>query len=616
MRGELLAERFRIERRLGSGAMGEVWAAQDERMRRDVAVKLVHAPFEAREAETQARFRREVQLAGRLSHQNIVTVHDWGEVHVGGRPVFYLVMELVPGRSLGKRLNEGTPAWPLAVGWAAQIARALDAAHREAILHRDIKPANVLLTPDGTAKVLDFGVAKFMGETMTVHDLTATGTLLGSPPYMSPEQAQGAREIDHRSDLYSLGCLLYHAVTGRPPFLSDSPWAILRMQMDDAPVAPSALVDGLPEPLSDLVLSLLAKRPEDRPADAAAVHDALSTLLMEQSVALGGPGILEAAELGHIDPVAGRILGKAWELWQRTQAGADEVLRTARADATALRDEALARIETDRRIARALGKEAEEKAATAKAAADEAERMRDRAQGEARLLREQAETEAQRVRAEALADAERIRAEAARNVPQSAPSPMPSIPPNSPNSPMEDSAAASMSPAAAVIATKLSLAREADGNAADRQPLAVPRFKVVRDGYDRKQVDDFLGKSVPGHNNVRTGITDLERQQTDTVRLWLRVQGRPEEDAERVAAELIASSLRQAEQDHAALGDQLISQGPDGSPMLFPLARRGYDRTQVDEFIGALEAEQARLQVRQNALSHVTKYVAGQIRAQ
>jgi serine/threonine protein kinase len=207
---EVLADRFRITDLLGSGGMGQVWAAQDERMRREVAVKIVHPQFGMGEAETQARFRREVQLAGRLVHQNIVTVHDWGEVRVDDRrKTLYLVMELVRGVSLHKRLREPTPTpWPLAVAWAAQIAQALDAAHRQGVVHRDLKPANVLLTPEGAVKVLDFGIAKFMGDTLGAHELTVTGTPLGSPMYMSPEQAEGAREIDHRSDLYSLGCLL------------------------------------------------------------------------------------------------------------------------------------------------------------------------------------------------------------------------------------------------------------------------------------------------------------------------------------------------------------------------------------------------------------------------
>jgi len=309
---KVVAGRFRITGLLGSGGMGQVWAAEDVRMRRDVAVKVVHPQHGMGEAETQARFQREVQLAGRLCHQNIVTVHDWGEVEVdGGRDTLYLVMELVRGVPLGKRLKGGVLPWALAVAWAAQIAQALDAAHRQGVVHRDIKPANVLLTDEGTVKVLDFGVAKFMGETLGARDLTVTGTPLGSPMYMSPEQAQGAREIDHRSDLYSLGCLLHHAVTGRPPFTSSTPWAVLRMQIEDTPIAPVELRGGIPTALNDLILHLLAKRPEDRPDDAAAVRDRLLTILVEDVLMTPGRDVLDLADLGSTFDVAGRFLAAA-----------------------------------------------------------------------------------------------------------------------------------------------------------------------------------------------------------------------------------------------------------------------------------------------------------------
>ncbi|MEU9344511.1 protein kinase [Streptomyces sp. NPDC048278] len=330
MQGVLIAGRFRIGARLGAGGMGEVWAAQDERMRRPVAVKIVRALPLADGAETQARFEREVQLAGRVLHPNVVTVHDWGEVRVDDRPVLYLVMELVPGVPLSRRLGQSTPPWPLAVGWAGQITQALGAAHRHGVIHRDIKPANVLLTPEGTVKVLDFGVAKFIGESLGVHELTVTGALLGSPPYMSPEQALGTREIDHRSDLYSLGCLLYHAVTGRPPFVADHPLSVLRMHMDEVPAPPRTLVPNLPEALGTLLTSLLAKRPEDRPQTAAAVHDALSTLLYEHAVDTPD---LDVTALGYGDDVVRRLLRKAWAIRQEAERTARETVERARREA-------------------------------------------------------------------------------------------------------------------------------------------------------------------------------------------------------------------------------------------------------------------------------------------
>ncbi|MFF7390018.1 serine/threonine-protein kinase [Streptomyces scabiei] len=327
MLNKVVAGRFRITGLLGSGGMGQVWAAEDERMRRDVAVKIVHPQHGVGEAESQARFRREVQLAGRLTHQNIVTVHDWGEVEVdGGRETLYLVMELVRGVPLGKRLKGvDPPAWPVAVGWAAQIAQALDAAHLQGVVHRDIKPANILLTDEGVVKVLDFGVAKFMGETIGARDLTVTGTPLGSPMYMSPEQAQGIREIDHRSDLYSLGCLLYHAVTGRPPFTSATPWAVLRMQIEDVPVPPVERGGRLPAALNDLILHLLAKNPEHRPHSAAVVHDALVTILVEHALMRPGDDLLGLGELGHALGVSGRLLRAAQAEAARIVEEAEEV---------------------------------------------------------------------------------------------------------------------------------------------------------------------------------------------------------------------------------------------------------------------------------------------------
>lgn len=348
MLNEVLAGRFRITGLLGSGGMGRVWAAEDERMRRDVAVKVVYPQYGMGEAETQARFQREVQLAGRLAHRNIVTVHDWGEATVEGRPTLFLVMELVRGESLQARLKAWPPGpgWPLGVSWAAQIAEALHAAHRQGVVHRDIKPANALLTPEGTVKVLDFGVAKFMGETIGARELTVTGTPVGSPSYMSPEQAEGAKTIDHRSDLYSLGCLLYHAATGRPPFTGNSHWAVLRQQIQDIPVPPASRSLGLPAALNDLILALLAKRPEDRPADAAAVCETLSTLLADHAMTMPGGTILDVTELGHGHSVSGLILKRAWEL---------------RAEAEKTREEAVLMMEEAAKFAEGFRKKAEQR---------------------------------------------------------------------------------------------------------------------------------------------------------------------------------------------------------------------------------------------------------------
>ncbi|MFG2501514.1 protein kinase [Streptomyces sp. NPDC048441] len=433
MRGVLLAERFRISERLGSGAMGEVWSAKDARMRRDVAVKLVQA-LRVEEGDTQARFQREVHLAGRLSHQNIVTVHDHGEELVGGRRTLYVVMELVPGVSLRRKLQESErPPWPTAVGWARQIAQALHVAHSRGVIHRDIKPANVLLTPEGTIKVLDFGVAKFIGDTLTIHELTATGALMGSPPYMSPEQAEGDREVGHRSDLYSLGCLLYHAVTGEPPFTATSPLAVLRMQVDKTPVAPSDRTPGLPRSLSDLIMSLLAKRPEDRPADAATVYATLSTLLVDHVVTLPEENPLDVTQLGLIDPLAGRVLERAWQIWvsterhsasvreeaDRSRGESEYLLHRAHAEAQKI----IAGAEADRphpeagqpsadavaQGERIRGEARREAVQQIEEAAKSAEELLAKAKADADELRQAATTDSERVREEAIERATRLR---------------------------------------------------------------------------------------------------------------------------------------------------------------------------------------------------------------
>lgn len=218
MRGELLEGRYRLEERLGGGGMGEVWSAQDVRMLRPVAAKLVHTVPGMASTEVEQRFTHEVRSAANLPHRHTVTVHDCGETLLVGRRTLYLVMERLDGRTLAAAFRDSAPVpWYDVVHWAAQIAAALSAAHQRGIVHRDIKPQNVVLTEGGVIKVLDFGIAKFLGDTLRVAELTATGAGLGTPQYMSPEQCRGDRRIDHRADLYSLGCLLYEgSQDGRP----------------------------------------------------------------------------------------------------------------------------------------------------------------------------------------------------------------------------------------------------------------------------------------------------------------------------------------------------------------------------------------------------------------
>jgi Protein kinase domain len=401
VRDTMLANRFRIGDRIGSGGMGEVWAALDTRIQREVAVKLVQPLPVMGELDTQIRFRREVQLAGRLSHPNIVTVHDWGETTVGGRETLFLVMELVAGSSLRQRLRESTPRWPVSAGWAAQIAQALDAAHSGGVVHRDIKPANVLLTPEGKVKVLDFGVAKFMGDTVRVNELTATGAPLGSPPYMSPEQARGDHGIDHRSDLYSLGCLLYQALTGRPPFTGGNQLAVLRMQIDDPPMAPRTLVPDLPEALDELVMRLLAKDPAERPGTAAEVRDALGGMLVDHLVARPASDGFDGAHVLGADDLIPRILARARQIQREAEIMAAAVVQRAE-EAAASRMEEMRRAEEEAEKLHRDSRDydarySEESRRTARALLTEADKVVQRKRAEADALLRTAKARAEQI---------------------------------------------------------------------------------------------------------------------------------------------------------------------------------------------------------------------------
>ena len=279
MRGTLLGGRYRLQDCIGSGGMGTVWRAQDERLGREVAVKTLTGPAPGDEAARQmaTRFDREARYAARLTSPHIVTVHDYGEDAVDGRTVLYLVMERVAGRSLHEILRTDGPLPPdRAAALARQACAGLATAHADGVVHRDIKPSNIMVGPDDHVTLLDFGIARaghHSGDTVTT-----TGRPIGTAPYMAPEQARGVRDLDGRTDLYSLGCVLYAMLTGRPPF-PDGEWAeILLRHLTETPAPPSTHRPGLPHPWDDLLLALLAKEPADRPADAREVARRLSTL--------------------------------------------------------------------------------------------------------------------------------------------------------------------------------------------------------------------------------------------------------------------------------------------------------------------------------------------------
>ncbi len=263
--------RYRLNRPLGRGGMGEVFAATDLELRREVALKRLAEPY-ATDDVARRRFLREAWALARVNHPNVVAVFDVGE-H-GDRPSF--VMELLHGRSLAQRLEAEGPLPPAeAVSIARDVAAGLTAVHAGGIVHRDVKPSNVIITDDGTVKILDFGIARLDDVTR----LTRTGQAFGSPTYMSPEQLTGdGGAVDGRADLYALGCVLFEMLAGRPPFTGDEPISVSFRKVHEPPPPLDAIRPGLTPELAALVGRLLAKDPNDRPGDAAAVVAELDVL--------------------------------------------------------------------------------------------------------------------------------------------------------------------------------------------------------------------------------------------------------------------------------------------------------------------------------------------------
>lgn len=240
--------------------MGEVFRATDEQLGRAVAVKLL-LPSE-RDPRAAERFHREARAAARLNDPHVVSVYDFGD-HEDG---FFLVMELVEGRTVAAELDEyGQLPIDRAIDIVEQAAAGLAAAHREDVVHRDIKPGNLLVAPGGTVKVADFGIAHLPGEGTTT--LTAVGEIIGSTLYLAPERAMGGQS-GQAADVYSLGCVLYQLVTGRPPFTAEHPTAILYQHVDAAPEPPSQTRPELAGPFEAVLLRMLAKDPADRPTAA------------------------------------------------------------------------------------------------------------------------------------------------------------------------------------------------------------------------------------------------------------------------------------------------------------------------------------------------------------
>jgi beta-lactam-binding protein with PASTA domain/predicted Ser/Thr protein kinase len=250
--------RYELHRRLGRGGMAEVFLARDQLLDRPVAVKVLFPEF-ATDPSFVERFRREATAAANLNHPNIVGVYDWGEAD----NTYFIVMEYIDGRTLSEILRAEGPLHPDRVAdIGADVAAALGFAHRNGVVHRDVKPGNVIVTAAGIVKVADFGIARAITAT-SEDNLTQVGTVMGTAAYFSPEQARGDA-VDPRSDLYSLGCVLYELVVGRAPFAGDSPVAIAYKHVHEPPVPPRQLDSAVPPALEAIILKCLAKNPANR----------------------------------------------------------------------------------------------------------------------------------------------------------------------------------------------------------------------------------------------------------------------------------------------------------------------------------------------------------------
>ena len=285
-----LSDRYEVGEILGFGGMSEVHLARDLRLHRDVAIKVLRADL-ARDPSFYLRFRREAQNAAALNHPAIVAVYDTGEAETATGPLPYIVMEYVDGVTLRDIVHTEGPMPPKrAIEVIADACQALNFSHQHGIIHRDVKPANIMISKAGAVKVMDFGIARALADANSV---TQTAAVIGTAQYLSPEQARGEK-VDARSDVYSLGCVLYEILTGEPPFVGDSPVAVAYQHVREDPVPPSQRHDGIAPELDAVVLKALAKNPDNRYQSAAEMRTDL--VRVHSGEAPEAPKVLTDAE--------------------------------------------------------------------------------------------------------------------------------------------------------------------------------------------------------------------------------------------------------------------------------------------------------------------------------
>ena len=269
---------YRLRQMLGSGGMGEVYLAEHQMMKRPCAIKVIR-PEKAGDPQVLARFEREVQATAKLSHWNSIDIYDYGRTADG---TFYYVMEFLPGHNIGELVRDYGPLPAGRVVYLMrQVCEALTEAHGHGLVHRDIKPANIFCAYRGgmfdVAKLLDFGLAKPLTDVQE-SGLTQEGTITGSPLFMSPEQATGGPDVDERSDIYSLGAVMYLMTTGKPPFDYAAPLKVLVAHASETPVSPRELNPEIPVELDEIIMRCLEKQPEDRFQDAATLQEQLEQI--------------------------------------------------------------------------------------------------------------------------------------------------------------------------------------------------------------------------------------------------------------------------------------------------------------------------------------------------